>query len=77
MIQTQENGEKPHFGPDLGPPIRPKIGPPKLLQYFYVSCDFVCKDDFLDMAHCQVSDSYYSLYKAKGIKDVVFPNYMP
>ena len=20
MIQTQENGKKPHFGPDLGPP---------------------------------------------------------
>ena len=20
IIQTQENGEKPHFGPDLGPP---------------------------------------------------------
>ena len=27
MIQTQENGEKPHFGPNLGP-FRPISGPP-------------------------------------------------
>ena len=25
MIQTQENGKKPHFGPDLGP-LGPHLG---------------------------------------------------
>ena len=34
------------------------------------------KMTFLIWTHCQVSDSYYSLYKAKCFKDVVFPNYM-
>ena len=30
MIQTQENGEKPHFGPDLGP-----LGPNSGHQKFF------------------------------------------
>ena len=29
MIQTQENGKKPHFGPDLGP-----LGPNSGRQFF-------------------------------------------
>ena len=31
MIQTQENGEKPHFGPDLGP-LGPNSGLQIILQ---------------------------------------------
>ena len=30
MIQTQENGEKPHFGPDLG-----SLNPNSGLQFFF------------------------------------------
>ena len=30
MIQTQENGEKPHFGPNLGP-----LGPYPGLQFLF------------------------------------------
>ena len=30
MIQTQENGEKPHFGPNLGP-----LGPTSGCQFFF------------------------------------------
>ena len=31
MIQTQENGEKLHFGPDLGP-----LGPNSYLQFHFI-----------------------------------------
>ena len=35
MIQTQENGEKPHFGPDLGLLLL-KFGPPKFFSKIWL-----------------------------------------
>ena len=32
LIQTQENGEKPHFGPDLWP-----FGPIRGSRFFYIT----------------------------------------
>ena len=36
MIQTQENGKKPHFGPDLGL-LRPSLG----REFFFQKSGFV------------------------------------
>ena len=44
MIQTQENGEKPHFGPDLGP-----LGPNSVHENFFIK---------LVVRHCSKLSSY-------------------
>ena len=48
MIQTQENGEKPHFGLDLGP-LDPNWG----CQFFFIK---------LVVRHCSKL-STYALYR--------------
>ena len=34
MIQTRQNGKKPHFGPDLGTRSFPKFGPKSFFRDF-------------------------------------------
>ena len=40
MIQTQENGKKPHFGPNLGP-LDPNSGRQILFSKIWLSLDIM------------------------------------